>query len=414
MTLNYMKVANDRAYARALDLLRPDRKTLEHGLELHRQSVVVDAFGFAPYPLTTRMITEINALNEEGATPEQLQDRLLDMRVTESVRDEEAYAQCLEAWNASGVTGTMQTCGGEGPFDRQIRHLSRFFLVWDRNPGLVRKATTPGDVLRAKQEGARCQYVSLNGLPGDHIQLGADAGLDMVDHCYNLGCRMMHLTYNLRNLIGDGCIEPADAGLSNWGREVIARMNRVGILVDVPHSGRRTTLDAAEASSAPIAASHTACQALYPHDRGKSDQEIKAIAATGGFVGICVLAWVLAERGTLVDLLNHIDHAVRLVGPDHVAIGTDKPAMADIPEGMNMKPLAPSKARNRNWLPKHKASPEANEEPRTGSLRWTNWPLFTVGLVQRGYSDDDIRKIIGGNVLRVLGQVADGASKQGR
>ena len=407
-----MKTANERAYERALDMLRPDKKALERGLELHRESVVVDSFGFAPYPFTRKMVEELNALNESGATNAKLQDRLLEMRVTEAVGDEGALAQVQEAWDAAGVTGTMQTCGGGGPFDRVVRHFSRFFLVWDKRPQFLQKATAPEDVLRAKEEGRRCQFVSLNGLPGEHIQLGADEGLDMVDNCYHLGCRMMHLTYNLRNLIGDGCIEPGDAGLSNWGREVVGRMNQVGILVDVPHSGRRTTLDAAETSAAPMAASHTACQALYHHDRGKSDEEIRAIAATGGFVGICAIAWFLDERGTIVNLLDHIDHAVRLVGPDHVAIGTDIACTPDPPEGVELKPFPPTGARNRNWRPDQlQHHPETSAEPRTGSLRWTNWPLFTVGLVQRGHSDEDVRKIIGGNVLRVLGEVAAHAGR---
>ena len=407
-----MRTANERARSRAMDLLQPDKKALERGLELHRDAVVVDAFGFAPHPFTRRMIEDLNARNESGATAEHLKDRMKEWRFTLMAWDEEAREQYAEAWDASGVTATMQTCGGALPFDKLIRHLSRFFVVWDRQPDLVQKATTPEDAIQAKKEGRRCQFVSLNGLPGDHIAIGPDAGLDMVDHCYNLGCRMMHLTYNLRNLIGDGCIEPADGGLSNWGREVVERMNQAGILVDVPHSGRQTTLDAAEASSAPVAASHTACEALYPHDRCKSDEEIKAIAATGGFVGICVISWFLAEHGTIVDLLDHIDHAVGLVGPDHVAIGTDCACSADPPEGLDLKPFPRPASRDRNWRPEQKQRPmEVSLEPRTGSLRWTNWPLFTVGLAQRGYADEDIRKIIGGNVLRVLGEVAERAGR---
>ena len=184
------------------------------------------------------------------------------------------------------------------------------FYDWDRMPDIVQKATHPDDVRKAKEEGRHCQFISLNGLPGGFNVGDLDAGLRMVDTFYHMGCRMMHLTYNLRTLLGDGCAERADGGLSEFGREVVERMNQVGILVDVPHSGRQTTLDAARASSVPMAASHTACQSVYDHARGKSDEELKTIAGTGGFVGICCIPHFLGERATIVDMLNHLDYLV--------------------------------------------------------------------------------------------------------
>ena len=407
MSENAMRETDQRAWDRALEFLKPSPKDLEHGLELHREAVVVDSFGFAPYPLTRKMVETVNRLNDEGATAAELQDRTLEMRVTEPARDAEAREQYVTAWHDAGVTGTMQTCGGASPFDKGIRHLSRFFFVWDRLPDVTRKATTSEDVRLAKKEGRHCQFISLNGLPGALSFLGPDDGLNMVDNCYHLGCRMMHLTYNTRTLIGDGCVEAANAGLSDWGREVVARMNQVGIIVDTPHSGKQTTLDAAHASTAPMAASHTAAQSVYFHDRGKSDEEIKAIAETGGFVGVCAIPYFLAEWGKITSLLEHVAHIAKLVGVEHAAIGTDVGCMPDMPEGVELKPYPKTRSKNRNWRPEHMpTNPEVRAECSTGSLRWTNWPLFTVGLVQRGFSDDDIRKIIGGNVLRVLDDVA--------
>ena len=398
----------DEARERALDLLKPTKGELEHGLELHRESLVVDSFGFAPYALTRKMIETLNQMNDEGATSAQLGDRMLEMRVTEPADDPEARAQVEAAWEASGVTGTMQTSGGGGPVAAGLRHFARFFYISDRLPEFTRKATTPEDVRKAKDEGRHCQFISMNGLPGQHEIPEMDAALNMVNTFYHLGCRMMHLTYNLRNIIGDGCVERANAGLSEFGREVVERMNQVGILVDTPHSGRQTTLDAAHCSQAPVAASHTVCEAVFRHARGKSDEEIKAIADTGGFVGICCIPTFLGEAGTIVSVLDHLDHLVKLVGVDHAAIGTDVACTPSDPEGVELKPYPKTKSKNRNWRPEHRTYvPGVSEECRTGSLVWTNWPYFTVGLVQRGYSDADIQKIIGGNVLRVLAEVAN-------
>jgi membrane dipeptidase len=290
-----------------------------------------------------------------------------------------------------------------------IRHFARFFFIWDRLPEVTQKATGREDVQRAKDEGRHCQFISMNGLPGLGAGLDPDDALNMVDNFYNLGCRMMHLTYNTRTLIGDGCVEEADAGLSDIGREVVERMNRVGILVDTPHSGRQTTLDAARASTAPMAASHTVCDGVHKHVRGKSDEEIRAIAETGGLIGMTCIPTFLGKPGNLVRLLDHVDYLVKLVGADHAAIGTDVSSSPEDPEGVELKPFPRTRAKDRNWK-HHRPKPEdISDEHRNGSLRWTNWPYFTVGLVMRGYSDDDIRKIIGGNVLRVLDDVAKAA-----
>lgn len=387
----------EKLHARARDLLKPTKAEVEHGLELHRESVVVDAFGFAPYSQTRKTIETFSRLHDEGWTAAELRDKMLEMRVTEQGHDPEAREQYETAWRESGVTAIMQQSG------TIPRHFARFVYIWDQMPELVQKATHSEDARKAKQEGRHCQFLSLNGLPE------APAGihpLDMVDTAFHFGVRMAHLTYNLRNLIGDGCVERANGGLSEFGHEVVERMNKVGVLVDTPHSGRRTTLDAARASSAPVAASHTSCCSVYYHDRGKTDEEIKAIADTGGFIGIYCIPTFLAEAGTLVDMLNHIDYAAKLVGVDHVAIGTDTGTLPPEPPGVELKPYPKARVRQRLWRPEHRTNvPGGGDECRTGSLAWLNWPYFTVGLVHRGYSDNDIRKIIGGNVLRVLDDV---------
>ena len=229
------------------------------------------------------------------------------------------------------------------------------------------------------------------------------AGLDTAHH---LGVKFMHLTYNRRNAIGDGCAEPEDAGLTDLGRRVIEQMNRLQIVVDVSHAGLRTGLEAAASSTRPIAATHTAAGALSPHIRAKSDQVIRAIADSGGLIGVCVIPPFLGRTGDIRAMLDHVDYIAKLVGVAHVAIGTDigyhPPPPADVEERIAQR-RASDAAPSTQW-PADDPILQAGafDECHHGSLAWTNWPLFTVGLVQRGYADVDVRGIIGGNALRLI------------
>ena len=224
---------------------------------------------------------------------------------------------------------------------------------------------------------------------------------------HQLGIRMMHLTYNRRNPIGDGAGEPHDGGLSDFGHAAIAEMNRIGVIVDVAHSGWKTSLEAAKASKKPMVASHTACGGLYEHFRAKPDEVVKAICDTGGLIGICVIPRFLGGDGDIGAFLDHIDYAVKKFGADHVAIGTDvsyvsrneEAERAKIPKRTDGRsPLSLASPRWEHLWPPDDFIPKRHAEE---SLAWTNWPLFTVGMVQRGHSEETIRKILGENVLRV-------------
>jgi membrane dipeptidase len=210
---------------------------------------------------------------------------------------------------------------------------------------------------------------------------------------------MMHLTYNRRNMIGDGCAEASNAGLSGFGRAVVAEMNRLGVIVDVAHSGWRTSLEGAQASRQPMVASHSGCAAVNRHIRTKPDEVIRAIADTGGYVGICCIPRFLGRTGDINALLDHIDYMVKRFGAGHVAIGTDVAyaSRAAPAEEKKLPPRRRSRVRFEYYWP-----PDAlGGSTQDLTLSWTNWPLFTVGMVQRGHSDADIQKILGGNVLRV-------------
>ena len=304
------------------------------------------------------------------------------------------------------MTCIFQNAGEEGQDPlRLIKRLARFTYVTDSLRSFVAKAVTPDDIVAAKRENRHCLYFTGNGVPLAQHWESTEEELGYVRLFYQLGIRMMHLTYNRRNMLGDGCAEPANAGLSDFGRAAIAEMNRVGVLVDVAHSGWRTSLEAAKASRLPVVASHSGCDAVHHHIRCKPDDVIRAIVDTGGLVGICCIPNFLG--GGITAFLDHIDYLVRKFGIDHVAIGTDV-AYSRLQHRDPADPRHRHAARGAVSRPSGPRTVSAPMPEQQLTLAWTNWPLFTVGLVQRGYRDEDIAKILGSNMLRVTRAVLKG------
>ncbi|MCB1229007.1 MAG: membrane dipeptidase [Verrucomicrobiae bacterium] len=385
----------------ALAVLQPSPKDLEHGLELHADSLVFDAYGFSP-----RAAVDGEALKQAamaGASDIELEDLREEMSMTRYVTDADEQREYREAWRASGVTCIFQNAGQEGQDPmRLMKRLARYTFATDMLGDFVSKAVTPNDIQATKAAGKHCLYLTGNGVPLTQQWESIPDELRYLRVFYQLGIRMMHLTYQRRNMIGDGCGEKANAGLSDFGRAVIAEMNRVGVIPDCAHSGWQTSLEAAQISEKPVVASHTVAASLYEHIRSKPDEVIKAIADTGGLVGICCISRFLRGKGDLNAFLDHIDYVAKKFGIDHVAIGTDIAYSSRNTTTESKKAAIAGLRRKREpfrslW-PKDDFIPSAQA---AASLSWTNWPMFTVGLVQRGYSDDEIRKILGGNIMRV-------------
>lgn len=388
-----------RSREAALNILKPTARELERGLRLHAESLVFDAYGFSPRAAVDG--AALAAAVDAGASEIELEDLREEMSMTRCVSDALEQQEFRDAWRASGVTCVFQNAGEEGQDPlRLLKRLARFTFVTDLLRDFVSKAAVPDDVLEAKRQGRRCLYLTGNGVPLTQQWVSVPDELRYVRVFFQLGIRMMHLTYQRRNMIGDGCGEKANAGLSDFGRSVIAEMNRIGVIPDCAHSGWQTSLESAQVSQRPVVASHTTCAALHPHIRSKPDAVIRAIADTGGYIGICCIPQFLRGRGDIGVFLDHIDYAARKFGVDHVAIGTDVAYSSQNSAAEQNK--VPRLRRTREgfrslWPPdEYTPAPQARD-----SLAWTNWPLFTVGLVQRGYTEADIRKIIGENVLRV-------------
>lgn len=385
----------------ALSILKPTEQELTRGLRLHADSLVFDSYSFSPRAAIDG--EALKAAIEDGASDLELDDLREEMSMTRYVHDLAERREYREAWRASGVTCIFQNAGQEGQDPlRLMKRLARFTYATDILRHFVSKAAVPDDIVEAKQQGRHCLYLTGNGVPLTQQWVSVPDELRYLRVFYQLGIRMMHLTYQRRNMIGDGCGEASDAGLSDFGRSVIAEMNRVGVIPDCAHSGWRTSLEAAKASQKPVVASHTTCAALSPdpHARSKPDHVIRAIADSGGYVGMCCIPRFLRGKGDINALLDHIDYVVKKFGAEHVAIGTDVAYSSQnaAQEQKKVPRLRRSRADFRSLWP---ADTFQTTSQMSDSVAWTNWPLFTVGLVQRGHSDDDIRKIIGGNVMRI-------------
>ena len=223
---------------------------------------------------------------------------------------------------------------------------------------------------------------------------------DDVDLFHALGQRVSQLTYNSRNLIGNGSTERRDEGLSDFGVTIVERMNKVGMAVDVSHCGDRTTLDAFEVSKRPVLITHSNCRALVPnHPRVKTDEAIRRMAASGGVMGITgVRMFVKADEPTTIEhMLDHYDHVAKLVGVEHLGVGSDMDldGYDDLPAKENEQLRAAYKG---SYGFREKIDIEGVDHPQR---------MFdlTEGLIRRKYTDAQIEGILGGNFKRVLGQI---------
>jgi membrane dipeptidase len=398
----------------SLGILKPSRKDLEHGLELHKNSVVIDGYGFTPI---AALRSDALLKRFEKAEASEVKEIATEAFQTRCLTDKDERKEFEEAWLKSGVSCVIVNSGEEGQSPlRMLKRIAYRTEIIDNMNGFMMKAISPADILQAKESGKHALMFTTNGVPLNEQWNSIEDELLNIRLFHKLGVRMMHLTYNRRNMLGDGCAEMTNAGLSDFGRQAILEMNDAGVIVDISHSGWATSKEAAKTSLAPLVASHSCCVAVNKHCRAKPDDVIRAIADSGGYVGICCCPPFLGKTGDITAFLEHIDYIAKKFGPDYVAIGTDMAHVSSYPEDKRItKIIKGKKSRDRFEKFLKKEDPLLDEkwqdEKMVKSLAWTNFPLFTVGLVQRGYSDDNIRKILGGNIIRVLEDTAEYAIK---
>ena len=224
---------------------------------------------------------------------------------------------------------------------------------------------------------------------------------DDVDLFFGLGQRESQLTYNFKNGLGSGAFEPSDAGLTEFGRRIVERMNAVGMVVDVGHGGDRTILDACAASTKPVIISHGNCRALHPgYPRCVTDDAIRALARTGGVIGINFISFMVKakEPTTVDDVIDHIDHVRDLVGIEHVGIGSDF--------GLESNDHVTDRDEFRRFMaaadPRYRVHAREAVQDLDHPLRFFT---LTDALIRRRYTNEQIKLVIGGNFQRVLSSV---------
>jgi membrane dipeptidase len=232
--------------------------------------------------------------------------------------------------------------------------------------------------------------------------------LDRLALFHKLGVRVMQLTYNYRNFLGDGCLESEDGGLSVMGRDAVRLMNQLGIAIDLSHVGERTSFDAIALSRKPVLATHADAKALVDLPRNKSDAMIRAIAETGGVIGASVYGPMLwdgntARRPTVDDFVRHLEHLVEVAGIAHVGFGTDLPAAKDLTK------TAFEAANRRLWdgISRY-GDAFGHDIPARYPLdanSHAKLPNITAALVARGWRTGDIEAYLGGNYARVFGEI---------
>lgn len=300
----------------------------------------------------------------------------------------------FQPFKDSGISVIHPAVGLGGP--DAYNQAMQFFASWnaflaDRSDYFMR-VDSAKDLEKVKKSGKVGVILGLQN--ADHFRRPSD-----VDTFRALGQRVSQLTYNSRNLIGNGATERRDEGISDFGVSIIEQMNKVGMAIDVSHCGDRTTLDAFEISKKPVLITHSNCRALVNHPRVKTDEAIRKVGASGGVMGITgVRMFIKAQEPTTIEnALDHFDHVRKLIGSEHLGVGSDIDLFGydKMPPELNKQLRAAYKD---SYAFREKIDIEGLDHPKR---------MFdlTEGFIRRKYSDAEILGILGGNFARVLKQI---------
>lgn len=312
------------------------------------------------------------------------------------MKDPESFTEAdLKPFKDSGIN-VIHPAVGMGGFS-SYDNVLKFFAAWNgfiaNHDQHFMRIDSPGDLERVKKSGKLGVLLGLQN--SDQFRNPND-----VDFFHGLGQRVSQLTYNARNFIGNGATERKDEGISDFGATIIERMNKVGMAVDVSHCGDRTTLDAFEMSKKPVLITHSNVRSLVSgHPRLKTDEAIKKVGEAGSVIGITgVRMFVKGDEPTTIEhVLDHFDHVRKLIGPQHLGVGSDIDLYGydSMPPELNKQLRAGYKG---SYAFREKIDVEGLNHPKR---------MFdlTDGLIRRKYTDTEIEGILGGNFKRVLSQI---------
>lgn len=367
--------------------------------DLSRRHVLgATAMAVAAAPFISRPVLAQSAAYPPRSYPKRVVDMVEEALVIDMlhpIKIDEGPApmtdKLAEEYRTCGVSAMLQGVGIRDP-DARDQVLS-YYTMWGHyvqvNSDIFTGVDRMADIIRAKHEGKVAIIMGMQNC--DHFQKAED-----VAFFHKLGQRVSQLTYNWQSRIGSGSTERVDGGVSDYGVSIIEAMNKVGMLIDVSHCGDRTTLDAIALSPKPIAITHSNCRALNNHPRLKTDEAIKALAAKGGVMGISgVRNFVSAKEPTTVaNIVDHIDHVVKLAGIEYVGIGSDMDnnGYDDMPVELqnSMKSMLSA-----SYAWRDKIDTDGFDHPR-------RIYDITEELMRRNYSRDNIKAILGGNFQRLL------------
>jgi len=319
------------------------------------------------------------------------------------LHDEAIVIDCLEISNWSenvfqnmrrgGLTAVNCTISILENFRQTINNIAWWHEAFYEYSDMIMPVKTVSDIQKAKLSG------KTGIIFGFQNTSAIEDDLRLLSTFYELGVRVIQLTYMEANLVGQGCLERIDSGLTNFGIEMVEEMNRLGILIDLSHVGYRTTMDAVEVSKKPVIFTHANPKSLCDHSRNKPDDAINALVRKGGIIGATVFPAFLpaGNNSTIEDFLEVIDYLVKMAGIDHVAIGTDF-TEAQPKEFFDW--ILTGKSRKGPALKLD--HPLKNPAGIQGAA---DFPNLTGALSTRGYAESDIKKILGENILRVFRDV---------
>ena len=390
-------------------------RTRREFIQLAAAGVVALPFGLktAPVPARSPTVRDMIIINALGGLSNQ------NLWVESQTRPDEGDgsdlvkrmrsidARAINDTRAAGITAINVTLGyvsgPEAPYDYTIRDIAAWDSILREQRADLVKIRSTEDILAAKRENKIGIIFGFQNAAG----VGDDAG--RIKTFVDLGVRIIQLTYNDRNQVGDGSAVRENRGLTPFGQEVVEALNQYQVLVDLSHSGQQTCLDAINASSAPVTISHTGCRAIADLPRNKTDEELRLVAEGGGVVGIYFMPFLREDgQARADDVVRHIEHALDMCGQDHVGIGTDGDATA-IDDMVKYRLAIAGEVRQRQQAGISAAGESSQVVPLVPDLMGpTQFQKLADMLHKRGHSTDTIEKILGLNFLRLMKEVWSG------
>lgn len=334
---------------------------------------------------------EGQSLSSQSEKTRNIGQEALFLNALDSTHWDKFDGEYVEALAAGGIDAVNVTIPGtEDNFRQAIASYQRWHRMFEKLKDKIELVQTVSDIKRAKELG---KVAMIRGFQNSKA---VEDDLDLLDVFYRLGIRIMQLTYNRRNYVGDGCAEDRAGGLSRFGVSFVKRLNELNYVIDLSHASFETAMHALEISESPPVMTHTNMKALCNHFRCVPDELVKAIAERGGVIGITALSIFLRNDGLqkgsqLDDCLNHLEHAISIAGIDHVGVGFDVGFKRTDEDTADLTGLYPEF----KFPPLHlRYCEQLNRADKAGNL--------ITGMLSRGFSKADTKKILGENFLRVF------------